>query len=86
MSVFGTKSSGGEKMRELIDGKLVEELEDPVDLTIHTKCPEKWLLIDLETGQEYIGQKTPSEYGKWKRIKDKSKNLIYSAQNVRFND
>jgi hypothetical protein len=57
-------------MRKLIDGREVPELKKAVDLTIHTKAPGKWLLIDLETGQEYIGLDKPSLYGKWKRIKD----------------
>jgi hypothetical protein len=58
------------KTRILLDGTEVEEFEKAVDLTIHTKCPEKWLLIDLETGQEYMGSDKPNLYGKWKRIKD----------------
>jgi hypothetical protein len=57
-------------MRKLINGKEVEELDYAINLTIHTKCPEKWLLIDLETGQEYMGSPHPNLYGKWKRIKD----------------
>lgn len=52
-------------------GAEVEEYEDAVDLTVHTKAPGKWLLIDLETGQEYIGSRTPNPWGKWLRIKDK---------------
>ena len=51
---------------------MAEEFELPIDLTIHTKCPSKWLLIDLETGQQYCGSDKPNLYGKWKRIKDKS--------------
>jgi hypothetical protein len=62
-------------MRKLLTGKYVEDFEKAVDLTIHTKCPEKWLLIDLETGQEYIGSEKPNLYGKWKRIKDAQKNI-----------
>ena len=62
------------KTRTLLDGKEVEEFEKAVDLTIHTKCPEKWLLIDLETGQEYLGSNKPNLYGKWKRIKDAENN------------
>ena len=58
------------KTRILLDGTEVEEFEKAVDLTIHTKCPEKWLLIDLETGQEYMGSDKPNLYGKWKRVKD----------------
>jgi len=57
-------------MRKLIDGSEVEEFEKAIDLTIHTKAPAKWLLIDLETGQEYLGSDKPNLYGKWKRIKD----------------
>jgi hypothetical protein len=30
-------------------------LSEPVTLSITTKCPEKWLLIDRETGQVYQG-------------------------------
>jgi len=56
--------------RKLIDGAEVQEYDKAIDLTIHTKCPEKWLLIDLETGQEYRGSKDPNLYGKWKRVKD----------------
>ena len=58
------------KTRKLLNGTEVEEFDNAVDLTIHTKCPEKWLLIDLETGQEYRGSEKPNLYGKWKRIKD----------------
>jgi len=57
-------------MRKLLDGSMAEETKEAVDLTIHTKCPSKWLLIDLETGQEYIGSKEPNLYGKWKRVKE----------------
>jgi len=57
-------------MRKLINGQEAEEFDYAIDLTIHTKCPEKWLLIDLETGQEYMGSSKPNLYGKWKRIKD----------------
>ncbi len=52
-------------------GAEVEEFEKAIDLTIHTKAPGKWLLIDSETGQEYIGSDTPNAYGKWMRLKDK---------------
>lgn len=40
-----------------------------IDLTIHTKCPSKWLLIDLETGQMYRGMKDPNQWGMWRRLK-----------------
>lgn len=53
----------------MYQGAEVPDLEKAVDLTIHTKAPGKWLLIDLETGQEYIGSENPNLYGRWKRIK-----------------
>ena len=41
-----------------------ETLEESVDLLVHTKCPEKWLLIDRETGQIYQG----NNGGYWDRL------------------
>ena len=35
--------------------KEYKNFEESVDLLVHTKCPEKWLLIDRETGQIYQG-------------------------------
>jgi hypothetical protein len=55
----------------IYQGAEVEEYTKAIDLTIHTKAPGKWLLIDLETGQEYIGSSTTNSYGKWMRIKNK---------------
>lgn len=54
----------------MYQGAEVEEFTNAIDLTIHTKAPSKWLLIDLETGQEYIGSDVPTKYGRWRRLKD----------------
>jgi hypothetical protein len=35
-----------------------------VTLTVKTKCPEKWLLVDRETGAVYQG----NEKGHWDRL------------------
>ena len=59
------------KIRELITGEEAEEYPNAVDLAVHSKCPSKWLLIDLETGQMYRGMKEPGPYGKWRRLKNK---------------
>jgi hypothetical protein len=45
--------------RTLKDGSEVESYDKPIDLIIHTKAPAKWKLIDLETGQEYLGSEIP---------------------------
>jgi hypothetical protein len=48
------------------------ELDNSVTLTVHTKSPQKWLLMDRETGQMYQG----NAFGTWDRlipkIKDKN--------------
>jgi hypothetical protein len=43
------------KKRKLMDGSEVDDYDHPIDLILHTKAPGKWKLIDLETGQEYLG-------------------------------
>ena len=74
--------------RRLLDGTEVDSFDVPVELIIHTKAPEKWKLIDMETGQEYIGCSQPHDpfseilrgkvvsgkIGTWTKIKGRSKN------------
>lgn len=55
------------KYRVLKNGKRVTELEEAKTLTVHTKCPEKWLLIDQETGEHYIGYATEGK-NSWQKI------------------
>ena len=61
----------GLKIRELITGEQAKDFDKAVDLTVHTKCPEKWLLVDLETGQMYRGMEKPNKWGKWRRLNKK---------------
>ena len=58
-------------MRDLIGGGKAIELDNPIDLIVHTKAPNKWLLIDMETGQHYIGSNEETQYGHWVRVKDR---------------
>lgn len=57
------------KKRKLYDGTEVKELELPVTLTVYTRCPEKYKLVDMETGEEYIGYPTLGN-NSWKKIKN----------------
>ncbi|MEY3907540.1 MAG: hypothetical protein EB150_07750 [Nitrososphaeria archaeon] len=80
-------------MRKLIDGGVVDSLDCPVDLIIHTKAPGKWKIIDMETGEEYIGQNLSNvkfaeilrnkvsngQIGSWKKIKFKD---VYVQQTL----
>lgn len=56
------------KERRLLDGSVVPELDKPVNLTILTKCPDKWQIIDRETGQAYIPTGNFEIYKQWKKI------------------
>ena len=42
-----------------------EETDNDVVLTVTTRCPPKWLLIDRETGQTYQG----NSGGYWDKLK-----------------
>jgi hypothetical protein len=53
--------------RKLIDGTEVIELNNPIILTVKTKCPEKWILVDKETGETYTGYNTQGK-NSWKKI------------------
>lgn len=55
------------KTRVLKNGEVVQEFENPVSLSVYTKCPEKWLLVDLETGEHYIGTSGEGKYD-WKKV------------------
>lgn len=46
------------------------EHSNAVTLTVYTKAPEKWLLIDRETGQVYEG----NPHGYWTKLVTKEKN------------
>ena len=53
------------KTRKSKTGKTINELDKPITLKLHTKCPDKYILIDTETGQFYVG----NEDSTWTEIK-----------------
>lgn len=55
-------------MRKLKDGTEVKELSAPIQLVVYTKCPEKYKLIDMETGEEYVGTRPSENNFHWKKI------------------
>lgn len=46
---------------------MAKELKEATTLTVYTKCPEKWMLVDKETGEVYIGYSTKGK-NSWKKI------------------
>lgn len=57
--------------RILTDGSEVESFDNPIDLIIHTKAPGKWKLVDMETGEEYLGSQIITEFAETLRDKVK---------------
>ena len=57
--------------RILKNNSEVESFEKPVDLIIHTKAPGKWKLVDLETGEEYLGSEIGTDFAETLRNKVK---------------
>ena len=54
--------------RKLLDGTTVPNLDENITLKVYTKCPEKYKLVDMETGEEYIGQDPRYNNYHWRRI------------------
>lgn len=50
--------------------KEFEKLAKPINLIVHTKSPEKWILMDRETGETYQGNVN----GHWDRLDPVIKN------------
>tara|TARA_B100000085_G_C18219937_1_gene381344 strand:- start:157 stop:390 length:234 start_codon:yes stop_codon:yes gene_type:complete len=59
-------------MRKLKNGGEVPELDKPVNLTILTKCPEKWQITDLETGRSYKATGNLELYKQWQPVYDEN--------------
>lgn len=63
-------------LRTLVDGRQLPEHDRTTKLAITTRIPEKWVAVDLETGEVYGG----SPQG-WRRV-DKGSALLTSAAAV----
>ena len=46
--------------------KKFDKLEEPMQLIVKTRCPEKYLLVDRETGQVFVG----STMGHWDKLEN----------------
>ena len=55
------------KQRTLQSGSTVTDLPTPITLEVYTRCPEKYKLTDMETGEEYIGYASPGK-NSWRKL------------------
>jgi len=46
---------------------MVAELPAAVTLEVYTRCPEKYKLTDMETGEEYTGYSTEGK-NNWRKL------------------
>ncbi len=53
-----------EKPRNGRVAKQYPEEDIAIMMTVYTRAPEKWLLVDRETGQAFVG----NEMGSWDRL------------------
>ena len=60
------------KTRTLKNGTQVQELDAAKVLTVKTKCPEKWMLTDMETGEVYVGYATDGNLS-WRKVDKQEK-------------
>jgi hypothetical protein len=57
--------------RRLIDGSMAADLGEAQTLRLETRCPEKWLAVDLETGDVWRGTTSG-----WKRLEDSRRQAL----------
>ena len=65
-------------MRTLLDGTQVHDEQNANNLKVYTKCPTKYKLVDMETGEEYMGLPFGSKHPNglydvyWQKIEKKN--------------
>lgn len=69
------------RTRKLRSGRRVKDFPEEVSLTILSKCPDKWLFVDLETCDVWHRREPPKRVGGfWRGAREKElKELISVA-------
>ena len=68
------------KDRQLQSGRIVPQLNQEINMTIASMCPEKWLFVDLEKGyvwhirEDQFNQKKSSNF--WRSANKKELNEL----------
>ena len=66
--VWGNSLHERDLKRTLLDGTVAPELSESTELCIRTRCPNKYKLVDMETGEEYIGNLPEDTEWHWRKI------------------
>lgn len=67
--------------RSLLTGEWAQQLDSARDLIVHTRVPEKYMLIDLENGRVFRGTLEGESY--WEELP--SQEAIFQIDMVRQN-
>ena len=76
-----TKAKNGQDrialVRVLVAGRTVPEVDEPVPLVLSTRCPQKWVAVDLETADIWI----PNEHKdfRWHHINSEALKPLKAA-------
>ena len=57
-----------ENKRRTLDGNILTELDEPIELLVKTKVPSKWILQDTETGDIYRGTTNTTIGEQWEKL------------------
>jgi hypothetical protein len=71
------------KKHKLMSGRTVEEETKEFKMSISSKCPDKWLFVDLETGDIWHHREgiKKNEYPFWREANKKELNELKNMLN-----
>lgn len=56
--------------RKTITGRPLQELAEPITIPLSTKVPDKWVLVDTETGDVWVFDNTLWPSGHFRRANE----------------
>jgi len=76
------------RARTLRSGRTVKENDESMKLTIDTKCPDKWLFVDLESGNVWHKREGETELNGhfWRRATEEEMTELEELVSDHFAD
>lgn len=72
--------------RVLKSGRVVRDLPEPIDVKLTTRCPSKWLAVDLETGDIWAATEKGWTRAPYKAIEEAREALTFDGIPSRAGD